>query len=120
MALQGDQRNVDKLEESLEKYIRKNVAKKLNLEKAILFGSFARNKQNDYSDLDIALISPKYKDCDYLIEAAKAMELFEKFDCRVEPHLLTPEEMENQEDSFIKEILQTGRVIYSSSQISRR
>jgi predicted nucleotidyltransferase len=32
----------------------------INIEKAILFGSVAKNKQSDYSDIDIALISKQF------------------------------------------------------------
>jgi len=99
----------------LKKYISEKVAKELDLQKALLFGSYAKNTQHEYSDIDIALISSRYKDCDYLTEAVKAMDLFEEYDCRVEPHLFAPEEIEfNNDDGFVKEIFQTGIVLYST------
>ena len=96
---------------SLSEYVELNVSGKLNLQKAILFGSFAKETQHKHSDIDIALISPDYRECDYLNESVRAMDIFEGFDSRVEPHLFSPEEMLT-DDIFVNEIKKTGIVIY--------
>jgi len=89
-----------------------SVLDKVNLQKVILFGSFAKGTQHECSDIDIALISPDYRECDYLNESVKAMDIFEDFDDRVEPHLFSPEEMLSDDDVFVKEIKRTGIVVY--------
>jgi len=110
MAMQVSQKSIDELKD----YIKTKVAIKIkDLQKVILFGSYAKNTYHEYSDIDLALVSHRYKDCDYLDESVEAMKLFSEYDCRIEPHLFTPEELES-DDLFAQEITATGIVLYAS------
>lgn len=112
MAMQIPQKNINV--DELKNYIKTKIAGKINdLQKVILFGSCAKNTQHESSDIDLVLVAPRYRDCDYLDESVKVMKLFSEYDCRVEPHIFTPEEIES-EDFFAQEIMRTGIVLYSS------
>lgn len=106
-------RNYNNLAEELASYIKDNVSNKIELQKVLLFGSFAKGTKHEHSDIDVAIVSRIYSDCDYLDEMVKAITLFENFDLRVEPHLFTPEEIQKEND-FVKEILNTGIVVYEN------
>jgi len=51
----------DKALSIARRYIKKLKENKLPIEKAYLFGSYARNQQNKYSDIDICLIVNNYR-----------------------------------------------------------
>jgi predicted nucleotidyltransferase len=68
---------------------------------AFLFGSYAKNKFSDDSDIDIALILEGYKDT--IKELANLMQLRRNFDLRIEPHPLSQKDFQD-DNSFNKEI----------------
>ncbi|RLD69396.1 MAG: hypothetical protein DRI95_00020 [Bacteroidetes bacterium] len=43
-----------------EKFVSDCIKSGLNIEKAVLFGSYAKNEQRKFSDIDIALISSQF------------------------------------------------------------
>jgi len=43
-----------------EKFVSDCMKSGINIEKAVLFGSYAKNEQHRYSDIDIALISNQF------------------------------------------------------------
>src|SRR4030042_5470332 len=51
-----------KIEKKITDYIRILRADKLPIREVILFGSYAKGKQREYSDIDLCVISPKFKD----------------------------------------------------------
>ena len=53
------------------KSFRKKVDKDFKLEKVIFFGSRARGKASRYSDVDLILVSPKFKKLDFVERGAK-------------------------------------------------
>lgn len=57
MAMQVPREIVKKLSQ----FIKEVAAGNLDLQEAILFGSFAKGTQNETSDIDVALVSPKYE-----------------------------------------------------------
>jgi len=84
-------------------------------QKVIIFGSFAREENNKYSDVDFIVISKKFaeipeeKRLDYLYELTK--DLYPDF------HVFgyTPYEFETVSKlSILEEIKKTGKVIYST------
>jgi len=92
----------------------KRAKKIFNPQKIILFGSFAKKKANEYSDVDLVLLSDKFKTIpqekrlDYLYELTK--DLYPDF------HVFgfTPYEFENASKlTIIEEIKKHGKVIYS-------
>lgn len=95
----------------LETFIRE-LQKEILVEEVILFGSYCRKTPHDYSDIDIAVVSPDFeggteKDCLLLDRIAR----------RIHPLIeAIPYNSKDFKDfevgDFIDEILKTGRVIY--------
>jgi len=100
------------INESIKIFIKK-AKEKFNPEKIILFGSFAKGKTNDYSDVDLVLLSDKFstipqeKRLDYLYDLIK--DLYPDF------HVFgfTSSEFENASRlTTVEEIKKYGKVIY--------
>lgn len=90
------------------KAYREKLEETIKVNQMILFGSYARGTQRDYSDIDVAVISDNFQgnSQDYLIldRAARAVTpLIEAF-----PYT-TQEMKERQRGSFLDEILKTGK-----------
>jgi predicted nucleotidyltransferase len=82
-------------------------------EKIILFGSFARNETDEYSDLDFVLIKKTDKRfLERLIEVAK---LIDNDLGEVDVFVYTPEEFERMIEwgnPFVERVLKEGRILY--------
>jgi predicted nucleotidyltransferase len=78
-----------------------------NVIRAILFGSFAKDLQNKYSDIDIALvfnILPEDERFDMMVQL---MLLASEIDSRIEPHPFSSGDF-NSDSPIINEIKTTG------------
>lgn len=51
-----------KLEQKIISYINTLKTDKLPINKVILYGSYAKDKQNKWSDVDLCIVSPKFSD----------------------------------------------------------
>ncbi|HJX70424.1 MAG TPA: nucleotidyltransferase domain-containing protein [Bacteroidales bacterium] len=97
--------------------VKKEVIKKINIylkiltqsgvsiEKAFLFGSYARNEQNDESDIDLMLVSEKFDNPDDLL-IGRIWNLTRKADSRIEPY---PVGLEKFNKDMISPLLQIVR-----------
>jgi predicted nucleotidyltransferase len=90
-----------------------------NIEKAILFGSLARNEASRHSDVDLILVQKtnlRFLDrYDGLL--ASFSQALPEFD--VDILIYTPEELAKISDRrFIQQALQEGKVLYESKQIT--
>lgn len=79
-----------------------------NVKEAFLFGSYTRNRFNDDSDIDIALVLEGYKDT--IKELSNLMRLRRNFDLRIEPHPIAKEDFRNN-NPFAKEIKKGLRIL---------
>ena len=86
--------------------------KKSNLEfdKVYLFGSYAKNKQSAYSDIDLAFIFDKQKQIDYFDLQVQMLTLASDIDTRIEPHPMSSEDF-TSENPLAYEIMSTGKEI---------
>lgn len=87
------------------KFVLDCIKSGVNIEKAILFGSFAKNQQKEFSDIDLALISGVF-DNNFL----KNNQLTSKINIRypdIEVHHFNLNYFEKG-DPFIDEITKTG------------
>jgi predicted nucleotidyltransferase len=83
----------------------KEVKSKYDLKKAILFGSFAKESDNNDSDIDIALVFKNVGDIfDMQIEL---MKLRRNVDLRIEPHPFDEEDFDTY-NPVAREILKHG------------
>jgi predicted nucleotidyltransferase len=86
---------------------------RVKFEQAILFGSFARGDADEWSDVDLAIVSPDFEHMGHrqlmnlLVEAALAV------DSAVDVRPYTPRDFkEARPTNFLGQILAEGRVVY--------
>ncbi|MFA5815686.1 MAG: nucleotidyltransferase domain-containing protein [Bacteroidales bacterium] len=80
------------------------VSRYFDLEKMILFGSYARGTQREHSDIDVAVIVRKI-DGDFFATTPILWKLRRDIDTRIEPILF---EKDNDPSGFLDEIIRTG------------
>jgi uncharacterized protein len=92
-------------------HLRQNVT----VRQAILFGSHAQGRANEWSDVDLAVISPDFvgmshrRLIDLLVETALAV------DSSVEIHAFTPRDLkEARPTNFLGHILAEGKVVFKN------
>jgi len=95
--------------EIIEKLIRykKLVSAYFDVDKVVLYGSYAKGNQNENSDIDVAIILNSINQ-DFFSYAPILWRLRREIDDRIEPILI---EKNNDESGFLIEIMRTGLVI---------
>ena len=76
----------------------------------ILFGSYARGTENEYSDIDVAVVVNEIKG-NYLDVLSKLYKMRRKIDVRIEPHIF---ENGVDESGMLHEVLMTGDILYQT------
>lgn len=92
--------------DSINKFI-EEIKKQYNVKAIILFGSYAKGMENEDSDIDIAVITDDIK-TDKFDEEVKLTLLRRKIDNRIEPHIISINDYENDETPFVVEVKNTG------------
>ena len=88
------------------KYLNFLKENNLTVLKAYIFGSYAKGKFNEHSDIDLAII---LKDLvDEFDMQVLLMKLRRKFDTRIEPHPFDEKDFIDPSIPLVNEILQTG------------
>ena len=82
----------------------------VSLRQVVLFGSYARNEQREYSDIDIALVADEFvgfafQDVRLISDVAIRPEFVD-----IEPHMFSPEQFTDW-NPFVQEIKRTGIVV---------
>ena len=83
------------------------VNKNYDVQAIILFGSYAKGTQREDSDIDIAVITDDIK-TDKFDEEVNLMQLRNNIDYRIEPHIISIADYENDETPFVVEVKNTG------------
>ena len=78
----------------------------ITLKKVILFGSYAKNKQTKYSDIDVALVADEFsgvspEDVKLFMGAMRKYYM-------VQPQTYNTKDFTPDKDPFVEEILRTG------------
>jgi uncharacterized protein len=94
----------------INKYILYLKKSNLEFEKVYLFGSYAKNKQAAYSDIDLAFIFDKQKQLDYFDLQVLMLTLASDIDTRIEPHPMSSDDF-TPDNPLAFEILNTGKEI---------
>lgn len=102
-------RTYKQVEDIVKKYYLLLKSEGYPIEKIILFGSYAKNKQNIDSDIDLAVVLKEYLG-DKFETRLKLMKCARDFDAVIEPHPFLLSEL-NEADPFLNEILETGKNI---------
>ena len=92
--------------EIVQKYVEK-ICENYKVEAIILFGSYAKGTEHEDSDIDIAVITDDIK-TDKFDEELNLMKLRRNIDYRIEPHIISIADYENDETPFVVEIKNTG------------
>ena len=90
----------------VDKYV-EIVSKNYDVIAIILFGSYAKGTQREDSDIDIAIITDDIK-TDKFDEEVNLMQLRNNIDYRIEPHIISVTDYENDETPFVVEVKNTG------------
>ncbi|RPI16772.1 MAG: nucleotidyltransferase domain-containing protein [Ignavibacteriae bacterium] len=104
-----DQRTI--INEEILNIVRRYIAElgknNIPIKTAFLFGSYANGKYEEWSDIDIALVSDKFEG-DRFYDRRKIADVTLSLDVRIEPHTYRVEDFNEDEDLFVREILRTG------------
>ena len=90
----------------IDQYIRELEANDIHIGKAILFGSYARGNADDWSDIDIALVSEAFEG-DRLEDRNKIRKITLSVSSDLSPLPFRPEDF-SPENPFVKEIIEKG------------
>jgi predicted nucleotidyltransferase len=87
----------------------KKLLKKEDIEfnKIYLFGSYAKNRPRDWSDIDIAVISKKFGK-DFFKEQILIDRIADKVSYAIEPHPFHPRDLKDRWSSLASEIKKYG------------
>ncbi len=88
------------------------IPNEIGVKKAYLFGSFAKGKESEESDIDIAVIVENMPD--FFVTQRILMRLRRKVDLRIEPHPIMEQDF-NSSNPFAFEIKKTGIKIYPAN-----
>jgi predicted nucleotidyltransferase len=95
----------DSIVQSLERFL-SAVRQVRRVEAAYLYGSQAKGTATEWSDIDIAVISPDFA-ADLFEERLLLMRLAARIDDRIEPHPFRPEDF-SPTAPLVSEIQRTG------------
>lgn len=100
----------EKISKVVNAYI-SDVSKQIKIDKAYLYGSYAKGNYNEYSDLDIAIFSDSFKERSFVDAVAFLLSLARKYrDVCIEPVAFTTSDLQ-EDNPFVKEICATGKEI---------
>lgn len=100
----------EKISKVVNAYI-SDVSKQIKIDKAYLYGSYAKGNYNEHSDLDIAIFSDSFKGQSFVDAVTFLMSLARKYrDICIEPIAFTTADLQD-DNPFVKEICTTGKEI---------
>ena len=70
--------------EKISKFVKELRRRKIRVAKVVLYGSRVSGKAHEYSDIDVAIVSPDFGKDRYR-EGAKLFEIASEIDTRIEP-----------------------------------
>lgn len=91
------------------------IANKIDVDRIILYGSYAKGTPRYHSDIDIAIISPSFKGKKILETQAELARVLAKFLSIVEPVGYAVEDFQSAEPgTLLGEIKQYGKILYAA------
>ena len=82
-----------------------------SVKKVVLYGSYSRGDQKEWSDIDVAVFLNERKE-DILTAESKLHKLRRDIDSRIEPVIL---DEQKDQSGFAKEVLKSGIIIFQSN-----
>jgi len=96
----------DIIKDTIQPFIKKLINKGIRIDAIYLFGSYAKGKENEWSDIDVAVISPDFTRS-RLDERIKLTIIANEIDNRLEPVPFNPNTFVI-DDPLVWEIKTTG------------
>ncbi len=94
------------IKKKIDEFIKEVQTHQINIINAYLYGSYAKGKPREDSDIDIALISPDFSGNRYF-DTLKIIPYRRKIDSRIEPVTFKPADFD-EADPLVFEIKKTG------------
>lgn len=94
--------------DQLNNYVKDVKALGVNLNKAILYGSYSRNEQKEWSDVDIALVADEFSGIGYFDSGLFSRANIKYADLNIQPRTYNTKDFSAEIDPFVEEILKTG------------
>jgi predicted nucleotidyltransferase len=96
----------DDVRTSVEEFVRQLNANNLRILQAYIFGSYAKGRQTEWSDIDLALVSDKFEG-NFYYDRRKLSPFVVKINADIETHPFRPEDF-TKDNSLVEEIIETG------------
>ena len=94
----------------IKRYITELKRLGVEVSQVILFGSYAKGRPVEHSDIDLAVVSPTFYKLDIFERQLILSKAHHKFGEPIEPVGLTPEQF-RENKGFIREIINTGIIV---------
>jgi uncharacterized protein len=95
-----------KILDIIKRFILEATKYNIHIQQAVLFGSYAKGTNNEWSDIDVAIVSSDFIGLRYLDnQKISRPKLNISYD--LETHPFRPEDF-NEDNPFVKEILSSG------------
>ena len=98
---------------SIKKFSKEIKLTGIHLNKVILFGSYAKNTQGKWSDIDVALIADEFNGVGFNDIGLFSKVLIKYPDLNLQPHTYNTNDFSSAKDPIVAEILKTGIEITS-------
>ncbi|MBN1615069.1 MAG: nucleotidyltransferase domain-containing protein [Deltaproteobacteria bacterium] len=96
----------EKIEQTVKSYIEQLETIGIHVQQAILFGSYANGTHDEWSDIDLAIVSEDFEG-NRFEDRNKIRKITLRVNSDISPMPFRPEDF-NDSDYFVKEILETG------------
>ncbi len=93
---------------SLKKMADEMMLTGIHLRKVILFGSYAKNTQSKWSDIDVALIADEFSGIGFYDTGLFSKILIKYPHLNIQPHTYNTKDFSPSKDPMVTEILKTG------------
>lgn len=99
--------------EKIAREFARNLSRSIPVERAVLFGSWAKGTAGKDSDIDLVFISPEFEGVDGLERFRIIGNARDNYEFAMDYFGLTPEEYKNASPlTTIGEVKETGKVVY--------
>lgn len=100
------------LDQAIDEFIQ-SLKKAIPLEAVILYGSYVNGIPDEWSDIDLAVISPGFEDMRFALRQELLAKVAVRCNALLSPIGYPSSEYHNRgPQSFLEEIIRTGRVVY--------
>jgi len=90
--------------DAVQNYLQAVCKKGVPVSYGVLFGSYAKNKAHQWSDIDLLVVSPAYDKKRTYKQASKLWRIAANVDCRIEPIPVGEKQYKEDDSSLIIEI----------------